>query len=484
MNHTSDGVAQPRAAVTHPLLIISVLGFSSLCSALMQSLVIPVQPDLPELLHTSVVNASWVITATLLAGAVAMPVAGRLADVFGRKPVLVASACLLLAGSLLCAVSSSFALVLLGRVLQGASMGYIPVAISMVRDVAPPHMVNPALAVVSATLGVGGALGLPLADWIVETVRWRGIFWLAAGLAVAMIVGSAAVLPHAPVGRRARFDLVGAVGLSVGLVSLLVGVSKGHDWGWSAPSTVCAILVGAVVLGWWGRPEVRRDEPLVDLRTMARRPVLLTNLAALMIGFAMMAQSIVVPQLLQLPPEAGGLGQTILQTGMWMAPSGLMMLAFSPVSSTLLTRFGGRVTLAVGAGVIASGYLIAVMGAASVWTLLAATCIASAGVGIGYAAMPELILGNVPDSEASSGVGVNSLMRSMGSTFSGAVMAMVLAGGGIQTGDRVVPAHSAFQLCFGLGVVAALVAAVVTLLIPSRDGLSALPERTTQPATV
>ena len=148
--------AAPRTTFP-PGAIVAALCFGSLCASLMQSLVIPIQSELPQLLGTSPSNASWIVTATLLGGGVAMPVAGRLGDLIGKKPVLVASAVLLALGSLLCALSSSFLPVVTGRVLQGIAMGFIPVAISMVREVTPPRMASTAIATVSATLGVGGA---------------------------------------------------------------------------------------------------------------------------------------------------------------------------------------------------------------------------------------------------------------------------------------------------------------------------------------
>ncbi|MFT4214114.1 MAG: MFS transporter [Microbacterium sp.] len=463
--HSSEGAG--TNPVAHPLLVVMVLGFSSLCAALMQSLVIPIQSELPELLNTTASNTSWVLTATLLGGAVAMPVAGCLADIFGKKPVLVVSAIVLLTGSLLCAVTDAFLLVLVGRVLQGVAMGYIPVAISMVREVTPAHMTNAALSAVSATLGVGGALGLPLAAIIVQNMDWHALFWLSTILAVVVIVLSAALLPHHRREHPAKIDVIGAIGLAIGLVSVLVGVTKGNDWGWASGGTLGLIAGGALVLVAWGFYEVKHDAPLVDLRTTVRLPVLFTNLAALMVGFGMMAQSVVVPQLLQMPESTGfGLGQSIVQTGLWMAPAGLMMLAMSPVSSTLLTRLGGRITLAIGAGVLAVGYLIGVFLTDEPWKLMLATIVGSAGVGIGYAAMPALILGNVPRDEASSSVGVNSLMRSMGTTIAGAVMAIVLTSQTITFGDAEIPTHSAFQTCFIIGAAAAAAAVVLTLLIP------------------
>lgn len=462
-----EAVVQKRPPAA-PILIVLVLGFSSMCAALMQSLVIPIQPELPRLLSTDPSNSAWVVTATLLAGGVAMPVAGRLADIRGRKPVLVASALLMLAGSIICALSSSLVPVLVGRVLQGFAMGYIPVAISFVRETVPMSMRNSAVAGISATLGVGGALGLPLAAWIAEDYDWHVLFWVASALAAAMVVLTVVVVPYYPTADDSRFDPIGALGLAVGVVAVLGGISKGSDWGWASPATLGAVIGGVIVLVAWGFYETRHPDPLVDLRTTARRPILLTNIAAVLIGFGMMAQSIVVPQLLQLPESTGyGLGQSMLRAGLWMAPAGLMMLLFTPVSSRMLTRFGGRVTLAVGATVIAIGYLSAAAFAAEPWQLLVATCIACAGVGIGYAAMPTLIMENCPANEAGSGVGVNALMRSMGTTIAGAVMALVLTSRLADLGGDVkVPAEEMFQLCFLLGAGAAVAGALVVLLIP------------------
>lgn len=464
MSSTHNIETEEAYSTARSRLIILVLGFSSLCASLMQSLVIPVQSQLPELLHTSAANASWVVTATLLGGAVVMPVAGRLADLIGKRPVLIATASLMLLGSVLCAVSDVFGIVIVGRVLQGFAMGYIPVAISLVRDVTPPRLVNGAISGISATLGVGGALGLPIAAWMVQYYSWNMLFWLAATLAAIMVVLAATLIPGVKPAKSGRFDYLGAIGLAAALVAILVGVTKGNEWGWASFSTLGLIGLGVLLLLAWGFFELKQDEPLVDLHTTVQLPVLFTNLAALLVGFGMMAQTIVMPQLLQLPTETGyGLGQSMLQTGLWMAPSGLMMLLFSPISSRMLTRWGGRVTLIIGAIVLAAGYVSGFFFLEQPWQLTLAGCIACAGVGIAYASMPTLILANVPRHEAASSVGVNSLMRSMGGAVAGAVMAIVLTS---QLSELGAPTEWGFKLCFLIGAGAALGGALLTSFVP------------------
>lgn len=452
--------------VSRAKLIVAVLCFGGLSAALMQTLVIPIQGELPELLSTSASNASWVVTATLLGGAVAMPVAGRFGDIVGKQRVLLVSAAILVVGSLVCALAGSLVPMLVGRVLQGMAMGFIPVAISLVREVTPPHLTSTAIAALSATLGVGGAIGLPLSAWVAQNFDWHMLFWLSLVLAVLVLVATALLVPNVRDEHPASIDVVGIVGLAVGLVAALVGISKGSDWGWATAHTWAFVGGGVVVLLLWGAYELRHRDPLVDLRTTARRPVLLTNLAAILIGFGMMAQSIVVPQLLEMPEATGhGLGQSLLQAGLWMAPGGLMMMLLAPVSSKLIGTVGARITLALGATVLSAGYVVALFMMSAPWQLLVAMCISCAGVGIGYAAMPTLILENVPADESGSAVGINTLMRSIGTTISGAVMAGVLTSKTITLAPNTpaIPSEDAFRLCFLIGAVAALVGAGIAL---------------------
>lgn len=146
-----------------------------------------------------------------------------------------------------------------------------------------------------------------------------------------------------------------------------------------------------------------------------------------------------------------------------MAPGGLLMMAFSPVSSRLMTRIGAKKTLMIGAAVLGTGYLVAAVFHGAPWQLLVASSIASAAVGIGYAAMPTLIMVSVPPAQAGSAVGVNALMRSVGTTSAAAVMTTVLAG---SVGASGVPTEGAYQLCFLIGAAAAFAGVLITALVP------------------
>ncbi len=458
-----------EAEPTSARLVVAVLCLGGLTAALTQTLVIPLQGELPQLLGTSAANASWVVTATLLGAAVVMPIAGSLGDLYGKQRVLVASAAMLLLGSVVCALSDALGPVLAGRALQGLAMGYIPVGISMMREITPPRMTTTAIAAMSATLGVGGAIGLPLSAWIADAWDWHGLFWVSAGMAALILVLTMVVVPHVHDAHGGHFDYLGALGLAAGLICFLVAVSKGNEWGWDTGRPWALGAVGVVVLLGWGVLQLRTRQPLVDLRVTAQKPVLLTNVAATAVGFGMMAQAIVVPQLLQLPEATGfGLGQTLLQAGLWMAPGGLVMMAFAPISSRLMRTVGPKLTLVLGAVVLGAGYVLAFFLEGEAWQLLLASCVSSAGVGIGYAAMPTLIMLAVPEREAGAAVGLNGLMRSIGTTLASAVMVAILTSSTTSLGGFSIPTEGAFRGCFLVGAVAAFVGAAIAAAIPAK----------------
>ena len=171
-----------------PRLFVVVLATCGLVASFMQTLVIPLIPAFPRLLNASPSDASWVVTVTLVAGAVVMPVSGRLGDLYGKRRMLLISLGFLIAGSVLSAVTSSLLFMVAGRGLQGCAMGAIPLGISVVRDELPPARVGAAISVMSSTLGVGGAIGLPVAALVAEKADWHVLFWMSAGLGLVSAV--------------------------------------------------------------------------------------------------------------------------------------------------------------------------------------------------------------------------------------------------------------------------------------------------------
>jgi MFS family permease len=450
-----------------PRGLVAILATCGVVVALMHSLVIPLLPELPQLLGTSAENASWVVTATLLSSAILTPISGRLGDMYGKRQMLLVSLGFVTVGSVACALANSLLPMVIGRTLQGAAAGAIPLGIAILRDELPPQRVSRAMAIISSTLGVGGAIGFPVAAAIIDIGSWRVPFVVAAvfgGLCIGLVMWW---VPPSAQRQGGRFDVPGALGLTAALILLLLPITKGNGWGWDTPLTLGMFGASAVITLLWGLYQLRATTPMVNLRAMSTRPALLTNFATVSVGLAVYGNMLTFPQLLMAPTETGyGFGLSMVVTGLIIAPTGLVMMLFSPISARITDRSGARVTLAAGIICIGGAYALTYFTHDSLWHILIAAIGIGAGIGLSYSAMPALIMNIVPPAETAAANGINTLMRSIGMSTSAAVVSAVLSVGTVTVGTTVVPSIDSFQITFLLSIGAAIVALALTVAIP------------------
>ena len=204
--------ATPSLSRRSYALVLAILLSAGVTYSLSQTLVLPALPHLAERLHAGPAAVSWLITSYLLSAVVATPLVGKLGDLYGRGRVLFAVAAVFCAGSVLCAVSVSLPLTIAGRVLQGVAGGFFPLSYGVIRDTFPAERITTAVGALSVAVGLGAALGPPVAGLIVdhagpEAVFWAGILGALPALAAPLVVRDVAV--HG----RPRLDLLGAAGL-------------------------------------------------------------------------------------------------------------------------------------------------------------------------------------------------------------------------------------------------------------------------------
>lgn len=446
-------------------------------ATVVQTAIVPLLPELPRITGSSPVAVGWLITVTLLTAAVATPLLGRAGDMYGRRRMLLLALATLTAGSVLCGVTSDLVPLLIGRGLQGVGAAVVPLSISILRGVLPPERTGSAVALMSSTVGIGAALGLPLAAVLVQYADWHAMFWATTALGATVFVLAWFTVTEVPAEASGRFDIVGAIGLSAGLVALLLALSKGGDWGWSSTPTLGTIGAAVVVLLLWGRHQWGAANPLVDMRLVVRPAVLLPHVAALLAGFAFYANSLVTAQLVQAPEETGyGLGLSVVAAGLCLLPSGLSMLLCAPVSARFSAARGPGVTLALGAAVMAGGYVVRFADSRHLWVVITGAAIVSVGTALAYSALPMLVMRATPVEQTAAANGLNVLMRTIGQAFCSAMVASVLAahtrdfGGGIAA-----PTLGGYRTAFVIAGTAAVVACVTACCIP-RHGRKPRPE--------
>lgn len=461
--------------------VVGVLAFAGIIASLMQSIVVPLIGELPHILGTTSANSAWIVTVTLLTASVVTPVSGRLGDMYGKRRMLLVCTVPLIAGSIVCALATSLVPMIIGRALQGMGTGIVSLGISALRDILPPERLGSGIALISSSMGIGGALGMPVAALVVENSNWRALFWSAAALSTLAAVLIWFYVPATPkaAAKPGRFDFAGAIGLGLALICLLLAVSKGADWGWGSATTLGLLAAAVILLPVWGWWELRATAPLVDLRVTARPTVLLTNAASIVLGLAMYAQALILPQLLQLPKETGyGLGQSMIAMGLWMAPSGLMMMVVSPLGAKLSAARGPKVTLVCGSLVMGLGYGSSLLLLGTAWGVMLVGAICMIGLALAYGAMPALIMGAVPPSETGSATSFNTLMRAVGTSVSAAIVGVVLSHMTTDFGGRALPSESGFHVGLLIGCALAFAAAAIAACIPVQHRRTEAPKAT------
>jgi EmrB/QacA subfamily drug resistance transporter len=443
---------------------LPVLALAATAYALAQTAVIPAMGGLAKSFDTSAQNVSWVLTGYLVSAAILTPILGRLGDMFGKRRMLLISLALFAAGAVLAAVTGNIWILVAARVLQGAGGGIFPLCFGIISDDFPRERRPGALGLISAIAGIGAGAGLLMGGLLIDHASYRWIFWSGAIMALLSMLG-VRTLPRSGTGNPGRIDYAGAVLLGLGITAPLIALTKTAQWGWTGPRTLGLFGVGLVVLVVFGLFERRVPDPLVDIAVLGRPAVLVTNVTTLLVGFGMFGAFVLIPQIAQTPESSGyGFGMDATGAGLLLLPACLTMLVSGPVSGRLSVRYGGRVPLAAGVLIAAAGLAWLAADHGSRILVVCSSIVVFAGMGMGLAAMPNLIVDAVPPSMTGQATGVNALIRSLGSSVGSQVAATLLAGS--VSAAHPLPKDGAFTKAFVIGAGAAVVAGIAAAFIP------------------
>lgn len=464
-SHTHADAPAPRQ---HFNITLGVLALAALSFALSQTLVVPALPSIQRQLHTDSTTVTFVLTAFLVSASISTPIVGRLGDMFGKERMLLITLIFFAAGSLTAALSHSIEMLIAGRVIQGVAGAVFPLSFGIIRDEFPPEKVATAIGLISATFGIGGGGGLVLSGVIVDHLPYEWIFWLALAAVSVAIVTTRLFVPESPVKTPARVDWFGATLMAGALVALLIAVSRANDWGWGSTRTLGLFAVSAVVSALWIAWELRVRDPLVDMQLMRRRPVWTTNLTALLIGFGMFGSFILIPQLVQVPVQSGyGFGASVTEAGLFMLPSALVMLFAGPAAGAIGTRVGSKVPLIAGTAISMIAFLFLAELHQHQWAIYVGGAILGIGIGFGFAAMANLVVEAVDQTETGVATGINTIMRTVGGSIGGQVAAAIVAAH-MEPGLPY-PAESGFTSAFLMSAGGALAALLLASAIPGRN---------------
>jgi len=470
---TRDTPPAPR----HQHQVLAVLLLACVSFALSQTLVIPALPAIASSLSASPESTSWVLTGFLLAASVATPIIGKLGDLYGRGRMLTVVLALFALGGAINALAPSIGWLIAGRVLQGVAGGVFPLSFGIVRETSPVGKVPTHLALLSGVFGIGGGIGLPLSGVIVDNADIAWLFWLSliaapAALAAYWLIPS--TLSDAP----ARVDWLGALVLSAALASILLGVTHAEGWGWTDPRTLALLIGGLVLVAVWVSVERRVEHPLIELDVLRNRAVAATNATGFLVGVAMFASFLLIPQYAQTPTSSGyGFGYSVTMSGLLLLPSALVQLAAGPLAGVIGIRIGFRRVLVLGATSLTAAFALLGVVHSEPWHFIASGVLLGIGITFAFASMANLVVAASPRDQIGIATGINTVVRTVGGSFGAATATAILAAH--TPAGSLLPSGNAYGLAFWFSAVVALVAVGLALLVPED-----VDERADEPVSV
>jgi len=366
----------------------------------------------------------WLFSIYLLTQAVSVPLYGKLADLVGRRPVLLVGIGVFIAGSILCGVAWSMPTLIIARAVQGLGAGAVlPMIITVVGDLYSVEERARVQGYIASVWGASAVVGPALGGIFADYLNWRWIFFLNVPLGALAVWALWRSFAESVVRRRHRLDLAGALLLVVGWSAVILGLLEGGvAWSWDSLISYAVFAVGGVALLMFLFVEQRAEEPVLPLWVLRRRVLVGGNLTSAAIGVVLIGLVSYVPTYVQ-----GVLGTGAVVAGFAVAAMTIGWPIAAALSGRLYLRIGFRDTAVLGSGVVVAGaVLVALLGLrSSVWAVAAACFVV--GVGLGLCSVPTLVAAQSSVGWEQRGVvtATNLFCRNLGSAVGVAVFGAI-----------------------------------------------------------
>ena len=480
MQPTTDAT-RPERRKHFTLWLMFALLFGEIITTFETTMVHAAMPVFVETFG-GVVRASWMITAFMLVAASSAAIGGRLGDLYGRGRVLAWVLAISVVGSFVSATAQSFEMIILGRGIQGIAGACLPLMFGLVRQHLPREQAMLGIGIIATTALLAGAAGVSLGGVILDvSSTWRTLFYISGSVGLISVLLTLWLVPREPGNRSTagKLDLLGGVLFVPGIALALYGIGQARNWGWSDPWTLGMVLAGLAVLGIWMRYELRHRNPLIDVRLLASRPVILANACMVMVAIGAMQAPTLLSLLLQRPAEAGGLALSSSMAGSLIGSAMLIGVVAGPASGFIAARHSPRLSMIIGAGILAAGWVGLFFSHSVVWIIGVLLFVQSVGKGMVFATVPMLLAESVPGDRTSEANGLTAVLRQSFIGVGASIIAVVLtlsvitvpgSGGGAGT---TYPSELAFQVTIGLVAGISLLCLLLALALPKPAALRA-----------
>jgi MFS family permease len=472
-------------------------------------------PAIPRLINDFGINysiSSWILSSYLISGAISVPIAGKLSDIYGKKRILQIVMIIYTIGVIGGAISTDIYSLLISRTVQGIGMSVFPIVFAIVQDQFPRNKVSIAQGTLASMFAFGGVLGLLVGGNIIEHFGWRTTFYSVIPIAVLLIM---IILRYVQVkeptqqekkellseerkggneypGQRQRqhkstkdirnsgipkLDIKGAIFLAISITSFLSALSFVQSSEDELPKPfyiswkiILLSLVGFCSLTAFVVIERKSSSPLIDFKLIARKPILISNIIVIIWGICTFAIFQTIPILVQSPVLTGGLGGNAIDAANIQLPFSITSLVFGPTSGIIISRIGSSKVTLIGA-VITTISLIGIL-VFHANAIQLGINLAIVGVGLALLNVGQLNINTTSVSPKNIGVslGINTLLRYIGSAIGPAVVGMLMQSNQsvIKTADSIYtafPSRESYNFIFLFILIAVAITIILSMMI-------------------
>jgi EmrB/QacA subfamily drug resistance transporter len=447
---TTSALSQAILADKEPIAVnkwavLALAAASGFMTTLDGSIVNIGLPAISQTFHVGVSGAiEWIIIGYLVIIAAVLLTCGRIADIFGRKPVLLAGLAIFVLGSALCGMAPSLLLLIIARFFQGLGGALIfSVNIAMITSTFPVKERGLALGLNAVVVSLGVSAGPTIGGIITQYLTWRWIFYVNVPLGLLILLAAFLYYKEPVVQKRqsGRFDPLGAVLLGVGLASLTLGLSFGQEWGWLSLATFGALGLGVLVLAITVFVEKRVENPILDMGLLHKRVFVFANFSFMLCMMALFAPGFLMPFYFEQLR-----GFSTVETGLLLTPLSITFAIIAPFSGMLADRFGSRWLSPTGLAIACFGlFLLSQMNAySSLSAIIGCFIVIGIGQGIFQSPNTRTIMGAAPYEKQGEASGLLATGRVIGQSLSVALIGTVFAafGGAIAGNTLFTQAHT------------------------------------------
>jgi MFS transporter, DHA2 family, multidrug resistance protein len=399
----------------NPWIVAVAVMFATFMEVLDTTVVNVSLPHIAGSLSASVDEAAWALTSYLVANAIVLPITGWLANYFGRKRTLLTAVFGFTCASFLCGLAPNLAMLIVFRVIQGATGGCLqPLSQAVMLEAFPPKDRGKAMAFWGLGIVVAPMLGPVLGGWLTDNYSWRWIFYINLPVGLMSIIMTRLFIFDPPYIRRSShgIDYWGIGFLAVAIASLQIVLDKGQeaDWFESNWIAILAVAAGLGVIAFLVR-EIRAHNPVVHLRVFLNRTYSAGVFLMTVLGFVLYGSMLLLPLMLQTL-----LGYPALNAGIAMAPRGLGSFLMMPVVGTVLSRFDPRKVLAV--GLVGTSWTLYAFSNLSLnagyWDIFWPQFIQGAALALLFVPLTTATMDPIPKEEMGNATSMFNLMRNLG----------------------------------------------------------------------